>query len=100
MVGIGSGPVQSSTDDLAYPTLEIRVVCVPVLGWSAEALFRIGEVTFLNDEVSSTWLRGRGAPKEDDSARRDVFVGPRRGRAGIDAGLLTGIARSRESLTG
>ena len=100
VVGIGSGPVQSSTDDLAYPSLEIRVVSVRVLCSSAEELSRMCEVPFWDDEVSSTWLLSRGAPQEDDAARRDVFVRPLRGRAGIDAGLLTGITMSRESLTG
>jgi two-component system nitrogen regulation response regulator GlnG/two-component system response regulator HydG len=52
----------------------------------------------MSDEVSSTWILGRGAPVEEDSAPRVSFVRPRPGRSAIAAAPLTGKLLSRTQL--
>ncbi len=77
---------------------EKRLTPALVLCWSADEPSRIGEIAFLNDQVSSTWLLGRGEPLPEDTAPRVTFLRQQSGRPAIDTGPLTSKALSRTQL--
>jgi hypothetical protein len=49
----GNAIVPSSTDDLSSCTPAVRLVSAPLLYWSADEPYRIGQIAVLDDEISS-----------------------------------------------
>jgi two-component system nitrogen regulation response regulator GlnG/two-component system response regulator HydG len=85
-------------DEASFTPAEDRLTPALVLSWSDVEPSRIGEIAFMSDAVSSTWILGRGGPREEDSASRVTFVRQRPDRSSIAAGPLTAQALSRAQL--